>query len=123
MSGELNTEHYDAVLRALPDGLYFVDADRKILFWNQGAEEITGYRGQEVVGRHCHDDLLMHCDENHTPLCGSNCPLQATIEDGRPREANVYLRHKEGHRVPVKVRAVPIRDGDGAIIGAAEIFD
>lgn len=123
MSGRLHPEHFEAILRGLPNGVYVVDPDRKILFWNKGAEEITGYRAQEVVGRHCHNNLLMHCDGNYTLLCGCNCPLKGTIDDGKPREANVYLRHKEGHRVPVKVRAVPIRDGDDRIIGAAETFD
>jgi diguanylate cyclase (GGDEF)-like protein len=49
--------------------------------------------------------------------------LQQTILDGHPREADVYLRHKDGQRVPVKIRAVAVRNSDGAIIGAAESFD
>ena len=122
MPRHLNPEHFEAILTGLPNGVYVVDPDRKILFWNHGAERITGYRSQEVLGRYCHDNLLMHCDENYTPLC-EDCPLKKTIADGYPREANLYLRHKEGHRVPVKVRAVPVRDADGAIIGAAETFD
>ena len=123
MSGKLGPEHYQDILTGLPNGVYVVDADRQIQFWNRGAEEITGYRAQEVVGRNCSDNLLLHCNENYTVLCGSNCPLQATMADGQPREANVYLRHKEGHRIPVKVRAVPLRNADGVIIGAAETFD
>jgi diguanylate cyclase (GGDEF)-like protein/PAS domain S-box-containing protein len=123
MSGVLNPAHCQAILEGLPNGVYVVDLDRKILFWNQGAEQITGYHGQDVVGRHCQDNLLMHCDENYTPLCGDRCPLKDTMSDGRPRDANVYLRHKEGHRVPVRVRAIPVRDAEGTIIGAAEIFD
>lgn len=122
MSGSLTPESFEAILTGLPNGVYVVDQERKILFWNSGAERITGYRSQEVLGRHCQDNLLMHCDENYTPMCGT-CPLKMTIEDGRPREATLYLRHKEGHRIPVKVRAVPVRDPDGAIIGAAESFD
>jgi diguanylate cyclase (GGDEF)-like protein/PAS domain S-box-containing protein len=122
MSGNLAPEHFEAILTGLPNGVYVVNSERKILFWNSGAERITGYRSQEVLGRYCQDNLLMHCDENYTPLC-EDCPLQKTIEDGRPREVNLYLRHKEGHRVPVKVRAVAVRDADGAIIGAAETFD
>jgi PAS domain S-box-containing protein/diguanylate cyclase (GGDEF)-like protein len=122
MSGDLTPEHFEAILAGLPNGVYVVDPDRKILFWNSGAERITGYRSQEVLGRHCQDNLLMHCDQNYTPLC-EDCPLQKTIEDGQPREASLYLRHKEGHRVPVKVRAVAVRNSDGAIIGAAESFD
>src|SRR5689334_16336230 len=123
MSGSLNPEHFEAILRSLPHGVYVVDLDRKILFWNSGAEQITGYRSQDVMGRHCQDNVLMHCDENYTQLCGCHCPLQETMADGQPREANVYLRHKEGHRVPVNIRAVAIRDAEGTIIGAAETFD
>ena len=123
MSGSLTPESFEAILTGLPNGVYVVDQDRKILFWNNGAERITGYRSQEVLGRHCQDNLLMHCDANYSLLCGDRCPLKMTIEDGCPREVNLYLRHKEGHRVPVKVRAVPIRDTDGVIIGAAESFD
>ena len=123
MPRSLKPEHFEEILTGLPNGVYVVDPDRKILFWNCGAERITGYRSQEVLGLHCQDNLLMHCDENYTPLCGDRCPLKMTIEDGHPREANLYLRHKEGYRVPVKVRAVPVRDADGVIIGAAETFD
>jgi len=123
MSGLLNPAQCEAVLEGLPNGVYVVDLERKILFWNKGAEQITGYHGQEMVGRYCHDDLLMHCDHHHEPLCNESCPLRDTMFDGKPRDADVYLRHKEGHRVPVRVRAVAVRDAEGAIVGAAEIFD
>jgi diguanylate cyclase (GGDEF)-like protein len=35
----------------------------------------------------------------------------------------VLLRHKRGHRVPVRVRATAVRDSDGKVIGAAEVFE
>ncbi len=107
----------------MPNGVYMVDRDRRILLWNDGAEKISGYLRQEVVGQCCRDDLLVHCDESNNSLCGSACPLKETLEDGKPRVADVFLRHKDGQRVPVRVRAVPIRDFDGGIIGAAEVFD
>src|SRR5262249_2818589 len=56
-------------------------------------------------------------------LCGAFCPLQATMHDGQPRESHIFLRHRNGQRVPVLVRAVPVRDENGAIIGACESFD
>lgn len=119
----LNPDIYRAVLECLPTGVYVVDQGRQIVFWNTSAERITGYLGQEVIGRFCHDNLLMHCDENQTALCGSACPLANTMQDGRPREASVFLRHKDGQRVPVRVRAAAIRDAFGAIIGSAEFFE
>ena len=45
-----------------------------------------------------------------------------TITDGEPREAEVHLRHADGYRVPVLVRTSPIRDEQGNIIGAVEVF-
>ena len=34
------------------EGVYFVDLERRITYWNRGAERITGYSAAEVVGRH-----------------------------------------------------------------------
>ena len=123
MQLELNLEIYRAVLESVPVGVYLTDRKRQILFWNTHAETITGYLGQEVVGRFCHDNLLMHCDENQVALCGCDCPLARAMQDGRAQEASVFLRHKDGQRVPVRVKAVPLRDESGAVIGAAEFFE
>jgi PAS domain S-box-containing protein/diguanylate cyclase (GGDEF)-like protein len=123
MSEELDLNSYRAILESLPVGVYVVDRKRKILLWNDGAERITGYLRQEVTGRYCPDNLLMHCDLTYHCLCGSECPLLGTIHDGRPRDAQLFLRHKDGQRVPVRVRSVPLRDATGSIIGAVETFD
>jgi diguanylate cyclase (GGDEF)-like protein/PAS domain S-box-containing protein len=123
VSEPLDNSIYRTVLEGLATGVYLVDRDRKILVWNDGAERISGYLRHEVIGRFCHDNILMHCDENHGLLCGVACPLAATIHDGRPRTADVFLRHKGGQLVPVRVHAAPIRDARGVIIGAAESFD
>jgi diguanylate cyclase (GGDEF)-like protein/PAS domain S-box-containing protein len=120
---ELNPDIYRAVLEGLPVGVYLTDRKRQIAFWNTSAERITGYLGQEVIGHLCPDNLLMHCDENQVALCGGGCPLALTMQDGRPRESNIFLRHKEGQRIPVRVRSMPVRDEFGIIIGAAECFE
>jgi PAS domain S-box-containing protein/diguanylate cyclase (GGDEF)-like protein len=114
---------FEAVVESIEIGVYFVDQHRKIVYWNHGAERISGYKRQDVTGRFCRDDLLVHCDENDQQLCSAACPLTDCMRDGQPREASVYLRHSEGHRVPVHVRALPLRDRAGAIVGAAEIFE
>ena len=113
---------YEKLLDSLFDGVYYVDLDRRIIFWNRAAERITGYRREEVMGSCCSDNLLRHTDEQGNELCLIGCPLQATVADGHTREANVYLHHKQGHRVPVSVRVSPVRDDTGAIIGGVEIF-
>ena len=104
------------------EGVYTVDVDRKILYWNQGAETITGYKSDEIIRRSCFDNILNHVNEDGVGLCFDGCPLKATIEDGLEREAAVYLQHKSGHRVPVKVRTIPLRDSEQKVIGALELF-
>ena len=110
------------VLDNLIDGVYFTDRNRRITYWNQAAEHLSGYSADEVLGRCCADNLLMHVDEAGRVLCQGECPLSRTISDGRPHRAEVYLHHKDGHRVPVEVRVCPIQDKNGDVVGAVEIF-
>ena len=99
-----------------------MDKDRRITYWNNGAEEIAGYSSDDLMGRWCGDDFLDHIDFDGELLCGTKCPLKATIEDGQERIADVLLTHKSGKRVPVKIKAKPIRNQAGEIIGALESF-
>jgi diguanylate cyclase (GGDEF)-like protein/PAS domain S-box-containing protein len=117
-----NPSLHEKLLDSLHDGVYFVDKDRTILYWNEGAELLTGYAASEVVGKHCFDNILAHVSDEGCELCLNGCPLAATIADGERRENEVYLRHKLGHRVPVSVRCAPIFDAGGSIVGAVEIF-
>ncbi len=119
----LEPEIFRVILESLATGIYVVDRDRKIIVWNDGAEKISGHLRQEVLGRNCQDDILALCDENDVILSGESCPMAETLRDGVPREVNVFLRHKEGQRIPMRVRAVPVRNADGLIIGAAGSFD
>jgi len=110
------------ILDQMYDGVYFVDTDMTIRYWNRGAERISGFAGVDVLGTRCADNVLMHVTADGTQLCLSGCPLAATIEDGELREAEVYLHHKDGHRVPVLIRTAPMRDAEGRTVGGVEAF-
>jgi PAS domain S-box-containing protein/diguanylate cyclase (GGDEF)-like protein len=122
MSELQEPEIFRTVLETLPIGVYLVDRDRKIVFWNEGAERISGYLRHEVVGRARRSDIVVRCDDTGRVLSDSSCPVAETLLDGKLREARAYLKHKAGHRVPVVLRAMPVRDHRGCIIGAAETF-
>jgi diguanylate cyclase (GGDEF)-like protein/PAS domain S-box-containing protein len=117
-----NAEIFRAALEGLQTGVCVVDRDRKISFWNDGAEKITGYLRQDVLGRFCGDILLIKFHEKRVALCERFCPLLAAMRDGQARESRVYLHHKSGYAVPVSLRAVPIRGARGHVIGAVESF-
>jgi diguanylate cyclase (GGDEF)-like protein/PAS domain S-box-containing protein len=113
---------YKSLIENISDGLYLVDQNRHIIYWNRVAEKITGFGSDEVMGRRCRDNILIHVDREGNNLCEGSCPIDATMLDGEYRDAEVYLHHKDGHRVPVWIRAAPLRDTDGNIIGGAELF-
>ena len=113
---------FRAIVDGLEEGVYIVDADRRIVYWNQGAERLSGFASSEVVGENCAGNLLQHVDERGTPLCLAHCPLHSTLADGQHRRDTVYLRHKHGHRVPISVRVIPLRSASGQVVAAAEIF-
>ena len=122
MTRSMNDDLYKRILDSLYDGVYLVDPDRRITYWNWGAERITGYRADEAVGRRCQDDFLVHVDDRGNSLCLDGCPLSWTMANGQPQETEVYLQHKDGYRVPISVRATPIRDETGRVVGAVEVF-
>jgi diguanylate cyclase (GGDEF)-like protein/PAS domain S-box-containing protein len=119
MTGEY---FYKNLLDNIYDGVYFVDVNREIVYWNKSAEKLTGYRSSEIVGRYCWDNILMHVNNEGISLCKGFCPLVRAMAEQRMLEQEVFLRHKDGHRVPVLVRASPVRDPNGQVIGAVEIF-
>lgn len=116
----------DPVLRKfvseLEDGVYIVDHNRSIIFWNESADRLTGYKASEVTGKCCANNLLRHVTDDGHELCIDGCPLADTIIDGEIRSAEVYMHHKNGHRIPVAVHTAPLQNEKGDICGAIEIF-
>ncbi|MDY6843410.1 MAG: GGDEF domain-containing protein [Thermodesulfobacteriota bacterium] len=117
-----DTEFHKVVLDNLYDGVYYVDLERNITYWNKGAEKISGYASSDIVGKNCSDNILLHINDKGENLCKAQCPLAQTIKDDHPREKELYLRHKDGYRVPVLTRISPVHNSRGQVIGAVEIF-
>jgi diguanylate cyclase (GGDEF)-like protein/PAS domain S-box-containing protein len=118
-----STSFYEKLLENMRDGVYFVNRERKITYWNQGAQRLSGYSADEVVGKSCLENLLGCVDETGGSLCNDACSLSEVMNDGQPREKEMFLLHREGHRVPISVRTSPMVDKAGAIVGAVEVFN
>lgn len=117
--GELS---YEAVLDHLNDGVYIVDQQNLIVHWNRGAERITGLRRDEVIGRNSTVDLLSHQRKDGVPFHNGNSPLAVCLETQQGLEEELFIRHSDGHVVPVVTRVSPIINNLGATIGAIEVF-
>jgi diguanylate cyclase (GGDEF)-like protein/PAS domain S-box-containing protein len=118
----MDFERFAPLLDQMFDAVYLVDRQRRIVYWNAAAARLTGYTRDDVAGCGCGDGLLCHVDQDGRLLCRGPCPLTRAMEDGQPRQDDIYLHHKDGHRVPVTVRCSPLRDDRGEVIGAMEVF-
>ena len=114
---------YQTILDGLETGVYIVDRTRRIRYWNEGAEKITGYLRQDVVGHFLRDHLLTTSDASADLDSDPEDPINLAFRDGKPSVLNVSILHKEGYRLPIILRTNPIRNSHGAVIGAAESFE
>lgn len=113
------------ILDSLNAGVYVADTDRTIVFWNRRAEQITGHKAKDVVGRRCSDGVLSHQDKDGRPLCSTGlCPLYRSMLTSRPSEEPilVYANTASGERIPLSTSVAPVHDQDGELIGGVEVF-
>src|ERR1700690_3528963 len=123
MPNSLDPNLYRLVVEALPTGVYVVNREGKILLWSAGAERVTGFLRQEVIGRLCGTEFLGHTDSANNPLLGNDIPLMETLRNGKPVDMQVSLRNKGGQFVQVRLHTVLLRDEHGKVQGAVEIFE
>jgi len=114
---------YQTVLDGLETGVYIVDRERRIRFWNEGAEKITGYLRQDVVGHFLRDHLLTNSDASKDLDSDLDDPINLALRDGKPSVLNASILHKEGYRFPILLHTSPIRNSHGAVIGVSESFE
>lgn len=111
------------VLDSLFDGVFIVDAQRRVLLWNRGAEVLSGFTRDEVVGRTCLEGAVGYLDKFGKPACQGNCPFREALSDaaGQAR-ARFTLRRKNGELLSVVTHVSPLVDRDMNVIGAIEVF-
>jgi PAS domain S-box-containing protein len=111
MAQPADFDFFRSILEDLHLAVYVVDRGGKIVFWNDGAQRITGYLRQDVIGRMDNDNLLGEADGNDNDLSGPCVPTAVAMREGKPIQAHrISLRHKSGHRVPVELWSFPVRN-------------
>lgn len=110
------------LLDELFDGVYIINRERRIIFWNSGAEAISGYSREQMAGLLCNEGPLKHKDEGQCSLCEHQCPALHAMDNGRPETAVVYMHTAQGRYIPVETHIKPLKNELGQIVGAIEIF-
>lgn len=107
---------FRTVLDSIADGVFTVDLDWNITFFNRAAESITGVPASEALGRQCRDVF-------HSSLCDGACALKACLADDAPvHHRSVYILRPDGVRIPISVSAAPLKDEQGRLVGGVETF-
>jgi len=114
---------YRDILDSLQIGVGVLDLQKKIVFWSDGATEITGYERIDVLGHLCTDSVLQHCNQECCEMCAEKCPISSALHGGKPLETISFIHHKSGHRTPVHIWAIPLRSKHGSIIGVILTFE
>jgi len=118
----LGDSFYETLLNNLQEAINLIDPENQVIFWNQAAENLTGYSRAEVMGRECPKNILLDLEEEGLHLCKDICPAKQVLEDGGVRSLEAYIQHKDGYRLPVKMCIIPVLGQDKQPIAALETY-
>lgn len=108
--------NFKSILESISDGIFTIDLEWKITYFNSAAEVITGISRKEAVGRKCSDVF-------HSSICEKDCVLKKTFENNKPIIGKtVFIIDNDGEKIPISVSTAILRDKNGDIIGGAETF-
>lgn len=106
----------EAILDSIADGVFTVDLDWNITFFNQSAEQITQISKRDAIGQKCWNIF-------HSSLCDGSCPLEVCLrEDITLGNKSIFIIRPDGEKVPVSISAAPLYNEDREKIGGVESF-
>lgn len=109
-------EHLQTILNCVADGVFTVDNERRIMFFNRAAEKITGFSADEAIGQFCRDIF-------RTAACPASCTLEEVEKSGKQIISRpVTILDRQGRSVLVSISAATLRDPEGNAIGGVETF-
>ncbi|MBI5777975.1 MAG: sensor domain-containing diguanylate cyclase [Planctomycetes bacterium] len=109
-----------SILDNIANGVYVIDNNMKIRYWNRSMEKISGIKSREMAAHPCESKKFFYYDRSGDHPCNrKQCILLNSIKYGCSDEKELYLRHKDGFQVPVSLRAAPLKNCHNQIIGAA----
>ncbi|MCL5774174.1 MAG: PAS domain S-box protein [Firmicutes bacterium] len=111
-------------LECIADAFLATDIEGNILMFNRQAENITGWRMEEVRGKYMCDVLLFQ-DQEGKKICENLCPIFKSpfySSENNPVFVKSYILAKDGRRIPIELSAAPIRDERGKASGLVQLF-
>ena len=115
---------FKKILDNMHDGAIYFGADMRIAYSNKAAEIITGFSAKEIKGKHCAENFLGRSRaEGRDPYKTGECGAAKAVRENIYIEEELFIRHREGHQVPVVSKISPVVDDNGTVAGAVEILN
>ncbi|MDI6854651.1 MAG: sigma 54-interacting transcriptional regulator [Deltaproteobacteria bacterium] len=108
--------NYGDILDSFPEGVFLVNTRWQIGYFNQTAEEITGFTREEAIGKFCWD--IFQAD-----LCHKNCPMRISMNSGEillDREVEIVT--KTGQKKLILINTAQIKKPGNKVLGGVETF-
>jgi PAS domain S-box-containing protein len=114
--GPLSEVSTESILESISDGVFTIDDGWRVTSFNRAAEQITGIRRDEAIGRRCSEVF-------RASMCEGECALGRTIETGVPVvNRTAFIIDASGKRIPISVSTALLRARGGKVVGGAETF-
>jgi PAS domain S-box-containing protein len=104
--------------------IFLVDADGRLVFYNESAEPLLGSRFDEVGEMSMADWLAVFRPSKRRgrPLPPDEVPLVMALRSQRAVHATLEITGVDGVRRPIEATAFPLRGHHGRLLGAIAIF-
>lgn len=114
-------DELEMILNSAAEGIFGMDLEGKVIFWNPAAQRMTGYSAQELRGQSVHP-YIHHSHPDGTPHPEQQCRIFKHLKQGWPaRYDDEIFWKKDGSHFPVEYRMHPLVE-NGKIKGAVLTF-
>lgn len=107
MSG-MKWQRYRQILDNMTDGVYVIDLDQKIQYWNRAAESLTGYFAKEMIGKSVDEVDIRYEDVGGNILQPFEYPTALCIQERKMISKNFFIRTKDQKKIPIEENASPL---------------
>ncbi|MGO9023513.1 MAG: PAS domain S-box protein [Beijerinckiaceae bacterium] len=105
---ELQNAQLAAIVASSIDAIVSVGFDNRVMTWNRGAEQLFGYKAEEILGRPA--DVLVPEDRR-----AERAALMRRLHAGESIEYHTSRRRKDGQLLNVWIRGAPVLTPNGSL--------
>lgn len=111
-------ERFRLLVECVSDyAIYMLDPEGRVTTWNSGAERMTGYKANEVIGQPCSRFFLPEDERDGKP----QAELERARKDGR-FEDEAWRVRRDGTKFWANVVLTPMRDAHGTLVGFSKVL-